>query len=293
MPILSDYSYQRSVSSSGNDLIPSPHSRPKRVYVGDGEKSSLQEQMGMLAAGGLLSEILLAIRKTCLSHGVDMNLAYRRQNAAVLRAVTQDLLDNLPVLREYQDGWPIEFYLARELKSHRSRPASSRYLRLRPEQRRSQTPYTMNYGRQTACSRMIRARRTKTVLGRPVKRVTRPPSRSESPSTIDRDESDVERQLRPASEIYMMTPPPSPHSEPSTSSYSQPIFNILVTALVPPTDAQRLTELLASKGITNLAYMRVLARMSTRDSWLEELVREEKITEIQMRVLQEILEGHK
>ncbi len=90
-----------------------------------------------------------------------------------------------------------------------------------------------------------------------------------------------------------MTPPPSPDSEPSPSSYSQPIFDTLVAALVPPTDAQRLTELLASKGITNLAYMRVLARMSTRDSWLEELVLEEKITEIQMRVLQEILEGHK
>ncbi|TFK86505.1 hypothetical protein K466DRAFT_149110 [Polyporus arcularius HHB13444] len=222
-----------------------------------------------------------------------MNLAYRRQNAAVLLAVTQELLDNLPVLREYQDGWPIEFYLARELKSHRSRPAGPRYLRLRPERRRSQTPYITKYGRHTACSRITRTRRTKTFLARPVKRVTRPPSRSESPSTIDRDESDVERQLRPAPAIYMMTPPPSPDSEPSPSSYSQPIFDTLVAALVPPTDGQRLTELLASKGITNLAYMRVLARMSTRDSWLEELVLEEKITEIQMRVLQEILEGHK
>ena len=64
-----------------------------------------------------------------------------------------------------------------------------------------------------------------------------------------------------------------------------------MSALVPSADAQQLTILLASKGIKDLAYLRVFARMSTRDDWLRDLVRERKISEIQMRVLREILES--
>ncbi|KAI0718055.1 hypothetical protein C8T65DRAFT_100532 [Cerioporus squamosus] len=275
-----------------NSLIPSPSTRAKRIYVGDGKKTSLQEQMGMSACRDILSEILRVIRKSCTSYGVVLNLAYRRQNPTVLRAVIQDVLAKVPVLREYEDGWPIESYLARELKSHRPNPAKRRNLGLRDvtERHRSKTPFITSHGKQTKCSRRPRWPRTATSVAKPNWRVTRVPSRSESPSTVARDESDVERQLGPAPSIRMITPPPSIEPMPSTPSYSEPIFNILLSALVPPADGQRLAELLASKGIKDLAYMRVLARMSTRDSWLEELVREGKITEIQMRVLQEILE---
>lgn len=59
---------------------------------------------------------------------------------------------------------------------------------------------------------------------------------------------------------------------------------------LPRGDAERLAALFASFGITNTAYLRVMARMDSRDAWLGEMREEGVLSEIQMRVLREMLE---
>ena len=64
----------------------------------------------------------------------------------------------------------------------------------------------------------------------------------------------------------------------------------LLPCHLPAVDATRLTHLLASFGVTDLTYLHVLARMITRDQWLDELREQGQLTEIQMRVLREVLD---
>ncbi|RPD76261.1 hypothetical protein L226DRAFT_611677 [Lentinus tigrinus ALCF2SS1-7] len=273
-----------------NDLIPAPRKRPQRVYVGDGNKSSLQEQMGMAACTDILSEIL-----TCIAHGVDLDEAYRRQNPAILRAVTQEVLSKLPVLREYEDAWPVEYYFARELKSHVHRPKQK--VGQHTRRRRSQTPLISRiYGRWSVpATRTVGTQHSAIFVRRPNKRVvSHRASRRNSPSISSQiqEKNKIGTQLRGNGPVpHLVTPPPS--IEPSPSSSSEPVFKLLVSARFPRPDAQHLAKLLASKGIKDLSYLKVFARMSTRDGWLAELVREGAITEIQMRVLREILESRK
>ncbi len=58
---------------------------------------------------------------------------------------------------------------------------------------------------------------------------------------------------------------------------------------LPQADADRLVKLLASVGVTDPAYLRVLAKMHGRDDWLREMRDKGELTEIQMRIVREIL----
>ena len=72
--------------------------------------------------------------------------------------------------------------------------------------------------------------------------------------------------------------------------HATPMFEVLVTAGLPREDATRLAEVFKTYGVADSAYMRVFARMSSRDTWLEELRQTGVLTVIQMRVVREILE---
>lgn len=51
-----------------------------------------------------------------------------------------------------------------------------------------------------------------------------------------------------------------------------------------------MVQLFASFGISDLAYLKIFARMHSRDGWLSELRQKGDISEIQMRVLRELLD---
>ena len=69
------------------------------------------------------------------------------------------------------------------------------------------------------------------------------------------------------------------------------ILGWIVSFDIPPADAQRITELFASLGIGNMAYLWAFARMESRDAWLGEMRENGELSEIQMRILRDML-GH-
>ncbi len=76
----------------------------------------------------------------------------------------------------------------------------------------------------------------------------------------------------------------------SASAAEMSPVKALLDSCLPPADAKRLAHLFASFGIKDLAYLYVLARMRTRDRWLDELRGKGHLTEIQLRVVREVLD---
>ena len=54
-------------------------------------------------------------------------------------------------------------------------------------------------------------------------------------------------------------------------------------------DAHRIAKLFATFGIDNMAYLRAFSRLSSRDEWLREMRNSGQLSEIQMRILSEML----
>ncbi|KAI0642073.1 hypothetical protein C8Q79DRAFT_1121993 [Trametes meyenii] len=67
------------------------------------------------------------------------------------------------------------------------------------------------------------------------------------------------------------------------------IVNLLLDNAIPRAAAERVARLLASQGIEGRAWLRVFARMGTRDAWLREMRDGGHMTEIEVRVLREVL----
>ncbi|KAI0363118.1 hypothetical protein BV20DRAFT_1069650 [Pilatotrama ljubarskyi] len=81
----------------------------------------------------------------------------------------------------------------------------------------------------------------------------------------------------------------------SSSTVSSPdhppsILALLQSYSLPIPDAVHITGVLASLGISDTAHLLVLARMASRDAWLAELREKGRLTEIQVRVVHEMLE---
>ena len=89
----------------------------------------------------------------------------------------------------------------------------------------------------------------------------------------------------PAAVPQALTAPGTRRDAPTANS----ILPLLSLYHIPRADAERLAGILASAGIADVSYLRVLACMRGRDDWLREMRDKEQISEIQMRVLQEIL----
>ncbi|KAI9062788.1 hypothetical protein FKP32DRAFT_1593466 [Trametes sanguinea] len=69
------------------------------------------------------------------------------------------------------------------------------------------------------------------------------------------------------------------------------ILDTLLAYALPRDDAARIAQLLSSLGIGDIRYLRVLAGLRSRDAWLQELKVKGQLSEIELRVLQEILNG--
>ncbi|KAI0664546.1 hypothetical protein C8Q70DRAFT_1050007 [Cubamyces menziesii] len=94
---------------------------------------------------------------------------------------------------------------------------------------------------------------------------------------------------------YSILPTPSP-SEAETEIEAvivdtpDDILGMLLEYELPHTDAERIVELLGTLGIGDIQYLRVLGNMASCDVWLQELKAEGKLSEIELRVLREILD---
>ena len=76
----------------------------------------------------------------------------------------------------------------------------------------------------------------------------------------------------------------------ATPSLDQSLTDLLRSYGLPSQDAERLVDLLASFGVSDTDYLRVLSRMATTDNWLRELREAGQLSEVQMRLLREILQ---
>ena len=65
---------------------------------------------------------------------------------------------------------------------------------------------------------------------------------------------------------------------------------MLLSFGLPVPDVERIHALLHAQGVSDIAYLRVLARMHSRDGWLHEMREKGEVSEIQMRVLREMLQ---
>ncbi|KAI0730888.1 hypothetical protein C8Q76DRAFT_793014 [Earliella scabrosa] len=311
-----------------DEVIPPPSFICKRLYMRDGgDGASLQEQMYMQNCGDVFSQMLAFIRSVCVAHGINLNLAYGRQDKAKLDKVKDEVLGTLGFLRHFEDGWPVTYYLKKELKIHhfQSSPIPPRcpamQTRLRASGRmatRSTTKRGSRHGvgaaggadprtaprppalnANTYQSRSNRA--YVSIAGKTPRRGTRRTENSQgTPGSVPRAPSLSATLVESATanthmELTDSEPEPQPVSQPVSVSVphpppSDPILDILLSADLPRRDAERLTALFRSFGIADVAYLRVFARMSTRDAWLNELCQKGDLSEIQMRVVRELLE---
>ena len=65
--------------------------------------------------------------------------------------------------------------------------------------------------------------------------------------------------------------------------------DVLISGGIPRADAGHLARLLASFGISTEVYLGALARMKSRDVWLLEMRGQNELSEIQMRIMRDIL----
>ncbi|KAI0741321.1 hypothetical protein C8Q80DRAFT_1273784 [Daedaleopsis nitida] len=278
-----------------DELIPKPRYCCKRIHkIGDG--SSLQEQMGMTECGEEFIAILSLIRSICVEYGINHNVPYRKQSKAKLQLVKDNVLSKLSMLNEFENAWPIDFYLIKELKLRggRSGAAVSRstYKRtaLRSGQPNSSRPLSMPA---SAVGGSAQDQGVASQIQRPPR-----PNRAyvEVPGTTPRAEYrrpvNTTTTTGTASSTTIMTGPGTNPNAPARQTFQtfQPILNLLLAYALPRTDAQRLVDLFTSKGVADIAYLRVMARMGTRDGWLNELREKGELSEIQMRVVREVLE---
>ncbi|TBU21225.1 hypothetical protein BD311DRAFT_783028 [Dichomitus squalens] len=73
-------------------------------------------------------------------------------------------------------------------------------------------------------------------------------------------------------------------------SATEEVLGWLVAFNVPPADAQWIEEMLAGFGVNDSTYLQGFARMASRDEWLRELRDSGELTEIQMRMIRDMLE---
>ncbi|KAL7280670.1 hypothetical protein ACG7TL_005609 [Trametes sanguinea] len=98
--------------------------------------------------------------------------------------------------------------------------------------------------------------------------------------------------LSPAEESSSGLRGPAPAAPlPAQEADITEIVALLLQFAIPLSDAEHIAGVLASLGIRDKAYLRVLSRLSSRDQWLVKLQETGKLTEIQVRVVREIIEN--
>ncbi|KAI0744398.1 hypothetical protein C8Q76DRAFT_687833 [Earliella scabrosa] len=213
--------------------------------------NSLQEQMGMERCGDSFQAMLVAIRESCAARGINSNVAYRKQSPAKLKAVKDDVFKKLSFLIQFEGAWPVTSYLKMQLKCHLSHAVR---VDARVGRQRSSSPPLRGAGP----SGKVRERSKrgnspgfKTGSNNAYVAIPgRAGMRSHSPSGC----SDGGGRSREKADV--------------ACSPEHPMLKTLLTVGLPRDDAHRLAELFRQSGIRDEAYLRVFARMSTRDGSL-------------------------
>ncbi|TFK92623.1 hypothetical protein K466DRAFT_212255 [Polyporus arcularius HHB13444] len=262
------------------DYVETPSANPKRLYdAGDG-KSSLQLAMGLQYAPDHFRAILSVIREVWRDLGVDTRASYGSQDSALMRLVKKETLKRMPFLRiQYEDGWPVTFYLKRSLKGGHSRKGRKQVVARQDE--------TVSRGSFAATTGPCPVRGPPNILHSidPTNRIgcnlnPRPSARSISASSASSSA---------ASPSISPTAVSTVRSAASSPLDPQSIFDLLLSFHLPPVDAERLSAVFASYGIVNTTYLRVLGGLQSRDVWLDDLRAKGQLSEIQMLVVREML----
>ncbi|KAI0351370.1 hypothetical protein OH77DRAFT_950483 [Trametes cingulata] len=80
-------------------------------------------------------------------------------------------------------------------------------------------------------------------------------------------------------------------AEPAAPACGTGLFEMLRARFLPAPDAARIAALFASFGVSDVAYVRLFARMASRDAWLRELRERGLLSEMQMLVVRDALES--
>ncbi|TFK92624.1 hypothetical protein K466DRAFT_212288 [Polyporus arcularius HHB13444] len=243
-------------------FLRTPLRHPDKIYETGNGYISLQGQMGLGGSLRSFEESLSVIREVWREHGVNPQVPYARQNPALIDKVKKEVIQRLPYLYEaYEDAWPIEFYLRRIFR-YRRREHYQTANGLTRSNRNTNTREQSSSAAITSASAVFEgSNRSSTGM------IADDEARSPSCSASDTENM------------------PS-----SCGTVTGEIFELLVGASIPHADAQRLVRLFASFGIKDIVYLRVFARMDSRDSWLDEMQQKGEVSEIQMRVIQELLD---
>ncbi|KAI1796799.1 hypothetical protein LXA43DRAFT_1153842 [Ganoderma leucocontextum] len=252
-----------------NGLIPQPRRRAVRVYA-NGDGRSIQELMGMADDESQFKQIVT--------------------------------LEKYPILRRYENAWPITAYLKKEFKPH---GYISSWTRQSQKQNRGDSIASCPDSQARSQTRAVPA--SKGPSGTSLARVNRAmvvvtprkTTLSSSAAVTHASPSTAPNRPRIPSGGNTRTRRPqrtSPSRDrvmtASTSSArsSNTVLGWIVSFDIPPADALRITELFASLGISDMVYLRVFARMESRNEWLREMRENGQLSEIQMRILRDMLE---
>ncbi|RDX50930.1 hypothetical protein OH76DRAFT_1481978 [Lentinus brumalis] len=303
-----------------------PHRYPKSIYIGT-RAPSLQVQMGMESGEQKLRFIAGVIRQTCRKYHVDLYLRYQEQDINQLLAIRDEVIKEIPELRQYEEGWPVLFYLKVTLHDHGGHTprnglngkkrvlkencplspeslAQKRQRQCKPFRVPTIAPGLLNSAGHGVSLRSREILKTPQASGLLCDATSGAANDEDVIIISDSEESSVTKSTR-TSTAASSQPHCSSQGTPcgfsaSSSSSSPPqyatkaprsIMDTLVSGGIPRKDAPHLTRLLASFGIASSEYLGALARMHSRDVWLLELLGQKKVSEIQMRILRDILEG--
>ncbi|RPD64074.1 hypothetical protein L226DRAFT_611689 [Lentinus tigrinus ALCF2SS1-7] len=303
-----------------------PRRYPCSVYMG---KSSpcLQVQMGMENRTEFLRYIFGVVRERCRQHDVDLCLRLVQQDSEQMLTIRDEVVKEIPELQKYEDGWPVLFYLKLTLHDRGMHNPPRKRQRLVPDVNYPQSSQSLPVQKRPkfkpsgapirgVIPAPIRVSTHNASLDRPTagdpQRTQEAPLHRTGSRAIDEEdiimisdsEESVPTNIRSTSNITTSfcssraTPcsiQTSSSSSSSASSHkvskpSRSILDMLVSGGIPRADAERIAQLLASLGIATGEYLGVMARMKSRDVWLLELRGQNKISEIQMRILRNILD---
>ncbi|KAI9062787.1 hypothetical protein FKP32DRAFT_1593465 [Trametes sanguinea] len=300
-------------------LITQPHRLPLRIYHREGvDEPTIQGVMGMNDQSSRFSDILHLIRRIAKRHA-DLSLSYNDQTASVLQKIEEQVLAREPTLARYEDAWPITAYLRSFMRAplrndtpvplkrstmDRSASPASTTRRHHPRPNRMSvvvpSPATMKNSRslennepvtlvpiqsQAAINEVSASQQNPAHHG--VTRDLSPLSScSASPSLNFLSLAFAPEDTPPSSEGIMTVPLPAYDRQEQSK-----IVALLMEFAIPQSDAEHIAGVLASLGIRDKNYLRVLSKLSSWGRWLAELQETGKLTEIQVRVVSEIVEN--
>ncbi|KAI0718038.1 hypothetical protein C8T65DRAFT_737559 [Cerioporus squamosus] len=229
----------------------------------------------------------------------------------------------IPKLKVYQDGWPVLFYLKVTMHDHSSfapcncvkwkEPVAdencSRLL-VQKHQKTFKQPGTpgITPGPLLVAGHGVPLKRSTGILQMqqaPHHDATHGASHEGDVIIISDSEDSVTKNTSPTTTASFLSLRSSsqatlcgsgPTSSVSSSLHHvtqslRSILDMLVSGGIPSADAHILARLLASFRIATGEYLRALAQMQSHDVWLLELRAQKKVSEIQMRILHDILNG--